>query len=305
MHEGNYSCIVRNSHGSDYIIYQLFVQVPPNPPDLTIASVTSNSVTLEWLPGDSGGAPLRGYLLAYRPEFGEWDEKILDRRSTTFLLDNLHCGTRYQFTLSAFNKIGSGTSSKIENTRTKGNKPVPPQSHQLIRSNVTSVNLDLAAWQDGGCQILYFTVEFRRNGNANDWIVVSSNIVSQSRFLIPDLEPASAYNLRITAHNNAGATITEYFFETLTVAGKIVSADLDGLDGEKSVQSLFKDSNVLAVLIISILSIVLALGGVCVCMRSRKFRRFFLIWAAIIEFDLVFQIHKVYLADMRRTYKIS
>lgn len=270
MHEGNYSCIVRNSHGSDYIIYQLFVQVPPNPPDLTIASVTSNSVTLEWLPGDNGGAPLRGYLLAYRPEFGEWDETLLDRRSTTFLLDNLHCGTRYQFTLSAFNKIGSGTSSKIENTRTKGNKPVPPQSHQLIRSNVTSVNLDLAAWQDGGCQILYFTVEFRRNGNANDWIVVSSNIVSQSRFLIPDLEPASAYNLRITAHNNAGATITEYFFETLTLAGKIVSADLDGLDDGKSVQSLFKDSNVLAVLIISILSIVLALGGVCVCMRSRK-----------------------------------
>lgn len=47
-HEGNYSCHVRNSLGSDQIVYQLFVQVPPGPPDVRIMSTNINSITLEW-----------------------------------------------------------------------------------------------------------------------------------------------------------------------------------------------------------------------------------------------------------------
>ena len=62
-------------------------------------------------------------------------------------------------------------------------------------------------------------MEYRRHGYINDWIVVSSNIPLQLRYQLGDLEPATAYNLRITAHNNAGATIAEYFFETLSLTG--------------------------------------------------------------------------------------
>lgn len=36
-----------------------------------------------------------------------------------------------------------------------------------------------------------------------------------------DLEPATWYNLRITAHNSAGFTVAEYEFATLTVTGGI------------------------------------------------------------------------------------
>lgn len=36
-----------------------------------------------------------------------------------------------------------------------------------------------------------------------------------------DLEPASWYNVRITAHNSAGFTVAEYEFATLTVTGGI------------------------------------------------------------------------------------
>lgn len=79
--------------------------------------------------------------------------------------------------------------------------------------------LELTQWQDGGCPILYFTVEYKRYGYSNEWIIVSSNIVSQARFPIGDLEPSSAYNIRVQAHNNAGSTIAEYTFETLNMAG--------------------------------------------------------------------------------------
>lgn len=287
-HEGNYTCIVRNAQGSDHIIYQLYVQVPPDPPELKIPSVTATSVSLEWHAGNSGGAPYRGFLLAFRPEFGEWEEILLDRRSNSYLVEKLQCGTRYQFTLSAFNKIGSGTSSKVENIRTKGcvhqyvnlaksififvstgNKPVSPQRQHLIRPNVTSVSLDLSAWQDGGCKILYFTVEFRRNGFSNDWIVVSSNVAPLTRFIIPDLEPATSYNVRITAHNNAGATIAEYYFETLSLLGTVMNSDNSDL--EPSVKSLFIDSQFTMTLLVTIIGILATLAGLCFCFRFRKY----------------------------------
>lgn len=230
-HRGNYSCHVHNRLGSDQIVYQLIVQVPPEPPEMRVTSVTSATVALEWKTADNGGAPLHGFVLAHRHETGEWSETPLDRHATSFLLDGLQCGTRYQLTLAAHNKIGSGAASRVEQTRTRGEKPIAPQRQHLIRANVTSIALELAAWQDGGCAIIGFTVEFRRQRGAlggaggsaammgTDWIVVSSNVAPQSRFAIPDLEPATAYSLRVTAHNNAGATVAEFAFDTLPIGG--------------------------------------------------------------------------------------
>lgn len=93
----------------------------------------------------------------------------LDRHISTHLLTGLQCGTKYQFTLVAFNRIGSGSASKIESSRTKGSKPVQPHKNHLIRTNITSVLLELSSWQDGGCPILYFVVEYRRL--PGDWLL--------------------------------------------------------------------------------------------------------------------------------------
>lgn len=88
----------------------------------------------------------------------------------------------------------------------------------FLKVNITSVMLELTQWQDGGCPILYFTVEYKRYGYS-EWLIVSSSIVSQARFPIGDLEPSTAYNIRVQAHNNAGSTIAEYTFETMNMAG--------------------------------------------------------------------------------------
>lgn len=48
QHEGNYTCLVRNSLGSDQIVYQLYVHVPPGPPELHVSAATATTVTLEW-----------------------------------------------------------------------------------------------------------------------------------------------------------------------------------------------------------------------------------------------------------------
>lgn len=48
QHEGNYSCIVRNSLGTDQIVYQLYVHVPPGAPELHVSATSATTVTLEW-----------------------------------------------------------------------------------------------------------------------------------------------------------------------------------------------------------------------------------------------------------------
>lgn len=232
---------------------------------------------------DTGRSPLKGFLLSYRREFGDWEELSLNRRVSTHTLEDLQCGTIYQFTLAAFNKIGTGAASKIENARTKGKKPISPEVYHFIRTNITSVSLDLSAWQDGGCPIQAFTVEFRRldSMNGNDWIVVSSNVPAKSRYTIPDLEPATAYNLRITAHNNAGSTIAAYIVKTLTVNGDgdrndfILTGDgsMNNNIDESNMNPIHRafnfDSNILILLIGSSLGIATALLCACICFRTR------------------------------------
>lgn len=218
-HQGNYTCHVKNPLGSDFIVYQLFVLVPPAPPELEISSSTTSSINMQWRVGDTGGASVRGFMLSYRREFGDWEEILLDRRMDSHMLENLLCGTGYQFTISAFNRIGSGNPSNIEMARTKGNKPQPPRKQHFIRANITSVSLELSAWQDGGCPILYFTVEYQKVSYSSEWILVSSNVGTHRRFVISDLEPATGYSVRVTGHNNAGDAPAEYPFETLSSSG--------------------------------------------------------------------------------------
>lgn len=248
---------------------------------------------------DVGRAPIKGMLLSYRREFGDWEELYLDRRANSHTLEDLQCGTTYQFTLAAFNKIGSGAASKIQIGRTTGKKPISPEVFHFIRTNITSVILDLSAWQDGGCPIQYFTIEFRRvdtmNGgggsgnsyehassNTNDWIVVSSNVPAKSRFAIPDLEPATVYNLRITAHNNAGATIAAYIFETLNVNGDGGRGDLilpndvvmninQDAGHTVSIHRAFNlDSQIVILLIGSVFGVAIAFICACFCFRTSE-----------------------------------
>jgi hypothetical protein len=231
IHESNYTCNVRNALGVARITYQLLVQVPPGAPRLQGTANSHTSASLHWHLSDNGGAPIKNYLLTYRRHFGEWHEIIVDRRSNSFTLENLQCGTEYEFTIAAFNKIGSGSASDAASVKTAGEKPIAPHIENFLRVNTTSVLLELIEWQNGGCPILYFTVEYKRR-YSSDWIIVSSNVASQARFPIGDLEPSTVYNLRVQAHNNAGSTIAEYTFETFSIAGGKILRKLYGREGK-------------------------------------------------------------------------
>ncbi len=61
-------------------------------------------------------------------------------------------------------------------------------------------------------------------GGDDSWVLVNNNVKpagvrDQADFLILDLGPETRYTLRMTAHNAADSTVSEYNFTTLTFAG--------------------------------------------------------------------------------------
>lgn len=48
---------------------------------------------------------------------------------------------------------------------------------------------------------------------------MSNNVKPGGNFVVLDLDPATWYHLRVTAHNNAGFAVAEYEFATLTITG--------------------------------------------------------------------------------------
>lgn len=89
----------------------------------------------------------------------------------------------------------------------------------MLTMNATVVTIWLDSWGDGGCGILYFVIEFRP-GRHSSWIMSSNHVKPTERiYSISDLWPATEYQLKITAHNNAGDTEALYNFTTLTLMG--------------------------------------------------------------------------------------
>lgn len=52
-----------------------------------------------------------------------------------------------------------------------------------------------------------------------EWVQVSNNVKPGGNFVVMDLDPSNWYYLRVTAHNNAGFTVAEYEYATLSITG--------------------------------------------------------------------------------------
>ncbi|XP_047364964.1 Down syndrome cell adhesion molecule-like protein Dscam2 isoform X2 [Vespa velutina] len=266
---GNYTCFVENRHGSDQITHRLTVQVPPAAPLLHATSATSNSINVQWKNGDDGGAPIRGYILHYKRESGEWEEVKVSHKMSSFVLSRLWCGNDYQMYLTAYNRIGMGSPSEIVKARTEGSKPEdsPGSADKFITVNVSWITLHLSTWNDGGCPITYFELEFRKNGE-DIWTLVSSNIEVQKTYTLSELQPGTTYDIRIRAHNNAGSSVVEYKVTTLQlhVSSTIATIEIDHFIPQHT--PVYSDLKLIVPLILSSLAVIAAAGAVFYCFRK-------------------------------------
>lgn len=218
---GNYTCNVENNWGKDEIIYSVVIKVPPDPPILTVVSSFTDSLQIEWNDNRNGGSPILGYVINYKRENGDWEELQVDSKTNAHLLGNLWCGTKYQLYITAYNKIGTGLPCDIVSSSTKGNSPVQPKHSQMITHNSTSVTCWLDSWSDGGCGITHFSIESKPYSSSH-WNMKASHIAPTERiYTVTDLHPATRYQLRVTAFNNAGSTSAVFNFTTSNQGCKI------------------------------------------------------------------------------------
>ncbi|XP_047109675.1 Down syndrome cell adhesion molecule-like protein Dscam2 [Schistocerca piceifrons] len=219
--EGNYSCYARNLFGEDKISYKIIIILPPEVPLLEVIGSDHHSIKLQWTSPEDGGAPILGYMLSYKRDHGNWQEVNLEAEKTTHTLEDLSCGGTYHAFISAQNRIGNSPHSAILTAKTKGAEPQVPNTETLMSANATSLHLRLHSWPDGGCSMLYFVVEYRMRESNDEWILIDNNAPPKN-LLIGDLQPATWYQLRLTAHNSAGSTRVHFNIATTTLTGETV-----------------------------------------------------------------------------------
>ncbi|GFY40217.1 down syndrome cell adhesion molecule homolog [Trichonephila inaurata madagascariensis] len=127
-----YSIIVQafNSKGSgppcDELIIDTLQSDPPISPNLTIVSVTTSSVQLKWPSPEKDSNPITGYYLYFKKEYETWEERQIPGHQTTYVFQDLYCGSHYQFYIVAYNAVGKGKPSEVVAGKTSGSATVPP-----------------------------------------------------------------------------------------------------------------------------------------------------------------------------------
>nr|XP_037870630.1 Down syndrome cell adhesion molecule-like protein Dscam2 isoform X43 [Bombyx mori] len=270
---GEYSCHVDNQFGTDTVTHTLSVLAPPFPPQLSIASSSVSSLTLRLKPSaDVDQSPAAGYTIHYKQEFGDWETVQIPSSTDTYTLENLFCGSRYQLYVTAYNGIGTGEASDVVIARTRGSKPPVPRAADFIEVASSSVTLHLKQWLDGGCPMSHFVVENKKKGAA-EWNQISNAVKPGGNFVVLDLEPATWYVLRITAHNNAGFNVAEYEFATLTMTGGTIAPARDAggndLSAEQTLKIILSHLNLIVPVVAAILVIIIAIVVVCVVRGAR------------------------------------
>ncbi|GAB6026762.1 Down syndrome cell adhesion molecule-like protein 1, variant 2 [Chamberlinius hualienensis] len=265
---GNYSCRVENTFGADEIEHELIILAPPLPPSIIIHKTTQNSIYLTWKSRDENNYLVSAYKLKYKRDFGGWEEITVDASKDQVVLKNLHCGTRYQVALQAENSIGHGEISKAILVTTKGSVPRIPAKESVLKWNLTSANIRLAGWPDGGCPVRHYVIQYRPKSQ-KDFILVSNNVVpEQEALVIGDLKPMVHYVLHITVHNDAGSAHGEYEFTTGMENGENFPSD----DAKLTSSSLGLETSVIVAVTFPCILLVTVLIIVCLVIRRKKLR---------------------------------
>ncbi|XP_022815089.1 Down syndrome cell adhesion molecule-like protein Dscam2 isoform X8 [Spodoptera litura] len=270
---GEYSCHVDNQFGTDTVTHTLSVLAPPFPPQLSIASSSVSSLTLRLKPSvEVDQSPAAGYTIHYKQEFGDWETVQIPSTTDTYTLENLFCGSRYQLYVTAYNGIGTGEASDVVIARTRGSKPPVPRAADFIEVGSSSVTLHLKQWLDGGCPMSHFVVENKKKGAA-EWNQISNAVKPGGNFVVLDLEPATWYVLRITAHNNAGFNVAEYEFATLTMTGGTIAPLPGNIGTDKELPPWVKawlEPEVLVPILATIVVFIVGVVVICLTLARRN-----------------------------------
>ncbi|RVE53919.1 hypothetical protein evm_001322, partial [Chilo suppressalis] len=279
---GNYTCLAKNLYGSDAVSYDVTVLPTPEPPSLKVIA-HKNTLHLHWdAPRKIGGKLQKiSYNLTWKEANGSWQDvwtnKVTSLQGThEYTLQNLKCGTKYSIRMTASNSVGASQPTYIDAT-TLGGIPISPTSTEWFWSNATHVFIQLSGWDDNGCEITKFEVDYREYGSKiwkradnkiphldSGWNhYISSSILNQpNSFVIGDLSPAQWYQIRVCAENSAGVSTSLYTYATTTSKGESIGPP-----------SEFFDINMLVIICSSILLTICCLTCIYILIKRHNHQR--------------------------------
>lgn len=186
---------------------------PFDPPDApsqpNVVGYSPNSCSLEWSPPEyCGGKPITGYIVEKRERGGEWVKaNNYPTPNTSFTVQDLREGGRYEFRVSAVNEAGPGKPSKAtepitaQAQRRKPDAPDPPKADRITKDSVT------LSWRpprnDGKARIKGYIIQKKAKGDS-DWSDVNEIPVHSLVHTVPQLKEGEEYHFRIIAINEVG-----------------------------------------------------------------------------------------------------
>lgn len=182
----------------------------PSQPDIT--GYSPNSCSLEWHPPQyCGGKPITGYYIEKRERGGEWIKvNNYPTPNTSFTVQDLREGNRYEFRIVAVNEAGPGKPSKpsepmtAQAQRTKPDAPEPPKPDRITKDSIT------LSWRpprnDGKSKIKGYLLQSKAK-NDKDWSDVNETPIKELVHTIPKLKEGEEYVFRVIAVNDVGNSL--------------------------------------------------------------------------------------------------
>jgi hypothetical protein len=166
----------------------------------------NKQVVLSWTaPADTGGTPITDYIVQYRsatdPTWITFDDGV--STATTATVTGLRNGVPYRFRVAAANIVERSpfsAQSAAVTPRTTPGKPGKP----FGVAGKTKVTLVWAApANNGGAAITDYVVQFRKVG-ATRWRTADDGVSGRTIATVASLKPATRYEFRVAARNEAG-----------------------------------------------------------------------------------------------------
>ncbi|XP_054712901.1 cell adhesion molecule Dscam2-like [Uloborus diversus] len=253
---------------TDSIIGTTLETAPPTSPILQVESTTSDTITIRWEKDSKDRSSITEYTLHFKPDDGMWQSKKLRSTTDRYTLENVRCGTRYQMYLTAANSLGTGEPSRSVTTRTKGAAPIPAPQESFITLNSTFVILHLDGWSSGGCPIKFFNVQYKHTYQGQ-WTAVPESIPStRERTILGQLIPDREYDVKVTAHTEAGVTQGEYKFRTLPRASASETTSLPALVRRDAELPFHRNVTLIIPVVVSSLVLIIVIFTVAICLRK-------------------------------------
>ncbi|KAH8412140.1 hypothetical protein KR009_000089 [Drosophila setifemur] len=193
---GYYQCVVSNEVATLMAVTQLVIEgTQPHAPYNITGKATESSITLQWLPGYSGGSEYKQDYTIWFREAGvnDWQTiSVTPSGSTQVTINGLASGTTYEFQVVGRNVLGDGMMSKVMTVRTLEDAPAAPRN---VKAATQPPDSFFQLMPDEADLLAYFDIYFHTDARG-------SLVYSPPQLRVKGPKPGPPRNVSVTEVSN-------------------------------------------------------------------------------------------------------